>query len=895
MLPEDEALAARCQTVGQALQTALTWVSDNGERIGQASVGLQRDLRKSRLLAQSLETAARRKMGVSVFGPSQAGKSYLVSALARPGLKPLLANFASQPVDFIREINPEGGRESTGLVTRFTLDRSTEATPDYPVELRLLTQNDLVKIIGNTYYADCRHDDWPDPEPDAILQRLAELAPCARPNAIDPLRDDDLYDLEDYFWRSFRGAGRIKVLKNTPFWSQAADLAPRLPPTDRARLLALLWGDVEPFTQLYLRLYHALKSLDFAPVARCPLTALIPRERSIIDVQMLRSLGMDGGDRVTVLTGTRPVELPRAEVTALTAELKIVLEHPPAGLDGAAYGFFQHTDLLDFPGARSREQIRDLPEYLSRPDALSGFFLRGKVAYLFERYCAEQELTAMLLCIGPGNQEVRGLPDLVNDWITATHGATAEARAGHPASLFLMLTKFDMEFEQKAGASEDPAQRWSIRLSSSLLDFFGKQHDWPRCWDPQGGFRNVFWLRNPHFKQKAIFDYDGDRERQVRDAEQAYVASLRAGFLHNPDVRRHFADPARAWDAALRLNDGGVSYLVEQLSPVCQPELKRRQVTRRLGDLARAAAGRLRSYYVSDDLDAERAKKRQLGKALARKLVNCAANQRFGDFLWSLYVSDESLYDVYLQIERQPGAPLVEQARPESELMGAQVNAADLLGLFSDDEPDAPPPASEAFHPPPRLMMDAAARYASEVIAHWLDQLRELSGESASQNYFSLTAEEFSALVHELATGAERLDLRQRIAASVRDASHFHNIHREKLAWKQAALAAALLNTYISSLGFDPQGDSARRPMITVAGRQRPLFAPRQPFTGYPPLGPKPLPYDQDFYADWLYALTLLIEGNVAGAIATEADREQNRRLGQALAALDTHSPAERS
>ena len=121
----------------------------------------------------------------------------------------------------------------------------------------------------------------------------------------------------------------------------------------------------------------------------------------------------------------------------------------------------------------------------------------------------------------------------------------------------------------------------------------------------------------------------------------------------------------------------------------------------------------------------------------------------------------------------------------------------------------------------------------------------------------------------------------------MRDASHFHNIHREKLAWKQAALAAALLNAYVSTLGVDPQGDAARRPVITVAGRSRPLFAPRRSFTGYPPLGAKPLPYDQDFYADWLYALTLLIEGNVAGAITNEVEREQNRRLGQALAALD--------
>ena len=889
MSPEDEPLAQRCRSVGQALQTALAWVGDNRDRIGQSSVGLQRELRKNALLARSLEHAAQRKMSVSVFGPSQAGKSYLVSALARPGLNPLLARFASRTVDFIREINPEGGRESTGLVTRFTLDRSPQATPDYPVELRLLTQSDLVKIIGNTFYADCRQDDWPDPEPDAIAQRIAELAGRASPTPVDPLTEDDVYDLEEYFWRTFRGAGRIKVLKHTQFWNRAAELAPRLTPPDRARLFAVLWGDVAAFTQLYLRLYLALQSLDFAAMARCPLAALTPREQSIIDVQMLRGLGGDGGDRVAVLAGTRIVELPRADVTALTAELKIVLEHKPGSLDGAAYDLFDHTDLLDFPGARSREQIKDLADYLARPEALSGFFLRGKVAYLFERYCAEQELTAMLLCIGPGNQEVRGLPDMVSDWIAATHGASSEARADSPVSLFLVLTKFDMEFEQKAGASDDPGQRWSTRLYSSLLDFFGKQHDWPRSWDRQGGFRNTFWLRNPNFKQKAIFDYDGEREKQVRESECATIQNLRAGFLGNAEARNHFADPARAWDAAMRLNDGGIGYLVEQLSPVCNPGLKRQQVTRRIDDLCRATAGRLRSYYVSDDREAERAKKRDLGKNLARKLVGCAVAQRFGELLWNLHVSDEALYDVYFLVEHQPAAAdqAAAAAAPEPDLIGAQVDADDLLSLFGEDEPTAPTTlikSASTSRPPP---MDAADRYAREVMAHWLNQLRELSGESQSQSYFGLAADEFGALVHEIATGAERMEVQRRIAAQVRDASHFHNVHPGKLAWRQAATAAALLNAYISGLGIAAQGDPARRPVITVAGRQRPLFAPRPPFVGYPPLSAKPLPYDQDFYADWLYALTLLIQGNVAGMAATEADIEQNRRLGQVLAALD--------
>ena len=40
-----------------------------------------------------MQQAARRKMCVGVFGPSQSGKSYLISALARDAKGSLLADF----------------------------------------------------------------------------------------------------------------------------------------------------------------------------------------------------------------------------------------------------------------------------------------------------------------------------------------------------------------------------------------------------------------------------------------------------------------------------------------------------------------------------------------------------------------------------------------------------------------------------------------------------------------------------------------------------------------------------------------------------------------------------------------------------------------------------------
>ena len=50
---------------------------------------------------------------------------------------------------------------------------------------------------------------------------------------------------------------------------------------------------------------------------------------------------------------------------------------------------------------------------LATEGGLGELFLRGKVAYLFQRYDAEQDIASMLLCVGPSVQEVSTLPKMV--------------------------------------------------------------------------------------------------------------------------------------------------------------------------------------------------------------------------------------------------------------------------------------------------------------------------------------------------------------------------------------------------------------------------------------------------------------------------------------------------
>ena len=69
-------------------------------------------------------------------------------------------------------------------------------------------------------------------------------------------------------------------------------------------------------------------------------------------------------------------------------------------------------------------------EISARANALGEFFLRGKVAYLFERYAAERELNALLLCIKESNNAFDAtIRQSIRNWINRTHGATPEGRA----------------------------------------------------------------------------------------------------------------------------------------------------------------------------------------------------------------------------------------------------------------------------------------------------------------------------------------------------------------------------------------------------------------------------------------------------------------------------------
>ncbi|HKY95508.1 MAG TPA: virulence factor SrfC family protein, partial [Kiloniellales bacterium] len=768
----------------------------------------------------------------------------------------------------------QGGGEATGLVTRFTLKKQT-APKGFPVAFRLLSELDVVKILTNTYLSDFKDEDERPARPEEVHQVLDRLKPKRRSTAADNLSIEAFYDLRDYVERYFRGHEFIKAL-GPAYWSEAERLGPYLEAGDRAELLSFLWGRHEFFTRIYTRLQAALAQLGHAEQAYAAIEALRepgaeptqgPRRDSIIDVNTLWALNDPTAESITVATDDgKRVRLPRPLATALIAELRIKMQKQP-------WPFFEHTDLLDFPGARVRENYR-VEQVQQNPELVPRCFLRGKVAYLFERYCADLELSSMLLCIGPSNQEVRTLPKMIEEWVAATHGSTPEERARQETVLFFVLTKFDTEFDEKAGKL-DPALAFDTRLRHSLTEFFGATGEWVHEWHPRTPFRNTYWLRSPNAYAEGLFAFSDDkRELAIHPHKVQRLAEIKPLYLETELVQRHFDDPERAWEEGLRLNDGGVTYLAEQLEPVCNPGIKRRQVAARLIELATQVREALAPFFISGDLAEEREKRLAQALATITELEFAAEEGRFGRFIHAFQVEEDQLASLYLRVAAERSEELAADLAPQR-----QRGSGRLLGRLSG----AAVPQVEA--PKAGGGDRRAERFAAAALEAWMDEMRQQAAGDALPSDLRVAGGVLTGVVSELAQAARRLALQERIAQRL--AARAGTPKQPKQAMASGALVASeAINRFVATLGFGETVPGQRPVAQDASGRDRPIFT-RPPIVGdQPNLPAERQPPGEQSAVDWMAAYLRLVEDNASTLDGRAIDLEQNRRLGQLLGNL---------
>jgi hypothetical protein len=865
-----ENLAKKCATLEAGFREALKWIDQkaNADRLLLDRVLIEDELRRELFQLRKLSQSIMRPMCVAVFGESQAGKSYLVSGLAgRGGRVTVTFDGGKVEKDFLRDINPSGGEESTALVTRFTI-HPVEAPAGFPVAVRLHSQMDIAKILANTYAFDVAVEFEKPLSREDVEGHLEAFEKSATSEYSDTLREEDVWDLQDYFEKHLRRFEHARVL--SLFWKRIARVAPRLPIERRAELFSIFWGRYPELTKLFLNLVQTLARLNFSATAFCPIEALLPSETSIINVKALLELGRPKSMIRVMIPGGTMAEIPKAFVTALVAELIMVVKEKPRE-------FFEHTDFLDFPGYRSRLELR-LPKMLAEePDkTLKELFCRGKVDFLFRQYNVDQEVTGMVLCADDTNSEVKSIAPVVENWIETTHGAKPADRVGRPVLLFFCMTKFDRQFIDKPGDSGNEAARFDTRVNTSLLERYVNTADsWPLSWTPGQPFNNCYLIRNPTLDSAAKFiesrpptKTEAGVELSLREDGKARLQQLKAAFSDAAKVQSHVRDPARGWDELMKLNDGGIDYLAENLTKVCLPEIKPQQIDQRLNAIAARISERLAPYYISTDLAKRLAEREEVYAQVIEHLDECLSRDRFGSLLAALCVDRVPLGNA-LYMARATGfdASATEgAAEPAAQRTRGKLTQR-VLGNKAPARPDG------------RRLNNI--RFGDAAVLTWINHMRTVAQSEAFARSIGVPVGMLKEIVVEISSAAQRKKLSEAIADRLDRIRHIEN--NDATVQKVTVVASALINQFVTTLGY-AQLPNDKRPLVQPGeADERPIFKAAPEVYDATGIGNDRSGFALQYAVDWSEGLKATVTENASSEDGLAADPKQNQRLGEIL------------
>jgi hypothetical protein len=904
--PTETELIASARTVAAGASQAIDWVTDpvNAGTVAERRAVIEHDLRRCLFRAKRLIDAASQRMAVAVFGPSQVGKSHLISVLARKGDAMKIAfPGVPQPLDYIRQINPDRGKEATGLVSRFTLTEQPSPREGFPVSLRLLRPADIVKILANTYFFEGnpgRYDSWP--AADAIKDHIESFRAAAGGNGDGNygLLAEDVWDIAEYLSQNIPESELTKRMRDV--WPDMAEIAGRLKGEQGAKLWSILWGRHDKLTGLFAMLLDAHAKLDYAsevfvPTEAIDLTAISaadPRTRSILDVESLLELGAPDAQQIAVcgLDG-RPVQMPRAVLAALTAEVRFKLAEKP-------WDFLDNVDLLDFPGYRGRglpsppdgdggdAAPRGLAWHFAHDDkneTLKEMILRGKVDYLFQRYVADQDITAMLLCIKESNMDVKKLADVVPQWIAASHGGRPQDRVGKPTLLFFIFTRFDMHFERKINDRLD--ERFEGRMKASLTEAFGKSPEsWVQKWTPTAPFTNCFLMRNPNIENRDIFTIADHRETGIAPASVDHVASLRQAFTSVDLVKRHFPDPGRSFDEMMKLNDGGATWIAGHLAPVCNADVKPMQVHDRIEEVRQQVARAIRPFYVPTDAAVRVAARQEVARQVVTELRRQPVlHGRFGLFLNGLLIDPGDLLDrLYEMLIRRPG---VQDEKPVNDPPPPVPSGPEAEPAFPWEAPaagtPAPPAAAQHYNPTVSLAARSdPALLVRAAMSIWFDHLYQRASDELFARDALVAPSTVREIVGEISAAAIRHHLADRIILPEIEALRFVDRLDERLA-KASVIIQHRFNQFVMHLGYGLLPESGR-PVNVQYGRA--VFADRPDNASIDNLPARPRPFRMNFQTDWEHALYQVFADNARGEAGLGRNIEQNEKLGKILVSI---------
>lgn len=601
------------QSNSDKLVKSVTWVENNlkYEEKNALVLKLKNALNTFKKVNNNIDS----KPVIAVFGGSQVGKSYLIKNLLSTKGQPFVIKNKDREYDFLRDINPPGvGAESTGLVTRFTIDNQVKFE-DFPIKIKLLSPKDLLIIILDSFFLD--------------LKKITDFSKCKdleihlkfyETNYVNikqtVLSEYDVLEIKEYFENHLsKHTILFEGLIESRFFERTGKIINGYESNEWKELFAVLWNQNEYLSKLFNKLIGDLKVLNFELVGYLAFKEVLREGGEILDVTRLKELytceklttiKKENGDEIKINTSV---------ITAITAEL--IFSIPKELLDNKE--FLKNSDLLDFPGARSRLaiEVKDI-ETKTIPKML----LRGKVSYLFNKYSDDFTINNLLFCTNDQQLNVNEIPGLLFNWISKNIGSDSYDRGktlsnSKISPLFIIYTFFNNQLKYDSTNDSEYTtniqklnNKWETRFNKFFENEIVTQtKNWHIDWTKdQQHFTNFYLLRDFKYSTDSFEGYEEvGYEIKTKEERSTFLVALKESFINFEFVQNHFDSPIKTWEAAANLNSDGSELIIKNLSQVSNNISKTNHYLNKLNNLIVDIKTDLNKHLHTDDLTILRA------------------------------------------------------------------------------------------------------------------------------------------------------------------------------------------------------------------------------------------------------------------------------------------------
>lgn len=596
-----------------------------------------------------IHSALEEKCSVAAYGESQVGKSYLMSSLLSSPSSPFVITNAGKEYSFIDELNPSGGNnakiESTGVITRFTLANGESRMKNF-VKIRNLSVVDIILLITDSYYNDIRINPDNVLKYDDINKAIEEQQLLWASHTIQQteITEDDIKDINDYV-RDVIGNAAAGISQSN-FCKTVAPIIQYVAYDKWVDIFSLLWNKNVELSHLFSVLINEYKKLNFKTEVYVPFDAVLREKGTLLKIEWLDTVcgitNDTGKDEIytDVLDENGNViahDFNKGNLSALIAELTFEIPQELA----KERKFLNKMDLLDFPGARSREKYKEADIHTVLPKILR----RGKVAYLFNKYSRSLRISSVLFCHHNDQKAEATIGDTINNWIETNIGETPAERAkmlndtNGIAPLFLVATKFNIDLERTKTDSPSTVDKLSAHWNrfDTVLPEIIKPNKWLDDWVTTGGlfrtsaFQNIYPLRDFYWSGKnGVFDgySDGNVKSPETHVHQFsdypdYFSDLKDSFLQNDFVKKHFARPEQTWNDVATVGNDGSKAIIRNLDAIAGvlDSARRKHYLAQLQEIASDMQRSLSVYYEPEDLEAKNLKVKQIASDIRTSLT----------------------------------------------------------------------------------------------------------------------------------------------------------------------------------------------------------------------------------------------------------------------------------